>query len=152
MIEIKVSAIVLYKVVDFLNCVYYDVLQDSIEERKTMSSSSQMLKGVLEGCLLAVISKGETYGYEMIERLGKYGLTMVSEGSIYPVLMRMQKEGLVSTTTRPSPNGPRRKYYSLTPEGRIALGNFKARWQELSIGVNLLMEREGEFHEVIKKK
>jgi len=111
-----------------------------------------MLKGVLEGCLLAVISKGETYGYEMIERLGKYGLTMVSEGSIYPVLMRMQKEGLVSTTTRPSPNGPKRKYYSLTPEGRIELGDFKERWHELSIGVNLLMEKEGEHHEVIKEK
>ena len=117
-----------------------------------MASSSQMLKGVLEGCLLAVISKGETYGYEMIERLETYGLTMVSEGSIYPVLLRMQKEGFVSTAMRPSPNGPKRKYYSLTPEGITELDGFKARWKELSIGVDLLMEREGEHHEAIKEK
>ncbi|WP_124068586.1 PadR family transcriptional regulator [Filibacter tadaridae] len=106
-----------------------------------MASSSQMLKGVLEGCLLAVISKGETYGYEMIERLQNYGLTMVSEGSIYPVLMRMQKEGLVSTVMRPSPNGPKRKYYSLTSEGRSDLEEFKERWEILSSGVNTLMEK-----------
>ena len=117
-----------------------------------MASSSQMLKGVLEGCLLAVISKGETYGYEMIEQLGTYGLTMVSEGSIYPVLLRMQKEGFVATAMRPSPNGPKRKYYSLTSEGRTELAGFKARWKELSTGVDLLMEREGEYHEVIKEK
>ena len=117
-----------------------------------MASSSQMLKGVLEGCLLAVISKGETYGYEMIERLGTFGLTMVSEGSIYPVLLRMQKEGFVSTAMRPSPNGPKRKYYSLTADGRTELESFKARWKELSTGVDLLMEREGEHREAIKEK
>lgn len=117
-----------------------------------MASSSQMLKGILEGCLLAIISKGETYGYEMIEELQKYGLTMVSEGSIYPVLMRMQKDGLVSTVMRPSPNGPKRKYYSLTEAGRADIDDFKERWHELSMGVNLLMEKEGEHHEVIKEK
>ncbi|CAM3278514.1 PadR family transcriptional regulator [Filibacter tadaridae] len=131
----------LYKVVDGLICAYYSVLQDSVEEVNKMASSSQMLKGVLEGCLLAVISKGETYGYEMIERLQNYGLTMVSEGSIYPVLMRMQKEGLVSTVMRPSPNGPKRKYYSLTSEGRSDLEEFKERWEILSSGVNTLMEK-----------
>lgn len=57
-------------------------------------SKSQMLKGVLEGCLLAIISKGEIYGYEMIEKLEAYGFTMISEGSIYPVLLRMKKKSL----------------------------------------------------------
>ncbi len=54
-------------------------------------STSQMLKGILEGCLLAIISEGEIYGYEMSEKLAKYGFTMASEGSIYPLLIRMQK-------------------------------------------------------------
>ncbi|TCS93595.1 PadR family transcriptional regulator [Hazenella coriacea] len=72
-------------------------------------SSSQMLKGILEGCLLAIISKGETYGYEMIEKLESYGFRMVSEGSIYPVLIRMQKEKWVSSTMKASPTGPKRK-------------------------------------------
>lgn len=51
-------------------------------------STSQMLKGILEGCLLAIISEGEIYGYEMSEKLAKYGFTMASEGSIYPLLIR----------------------------------------------------------------
>ena len=59
-------------------------------------SSSQILKGILEGCLLSIISKKDTYGYEMSEKLGEFGFTMVSEGSIYPLLLRMKKEGLVT--------------------------------------------------------
>ncbi len=58
-------------------------------------STSQMLKGILEGCLLAIISEGEIYGYKMSEKLAKYGFTMASEGSIYPLLIRMQKEGFI---------------------------------------------------------
>ena len=57
-------------------------------------SSTQILKGILEGCLLSIIGKGETYGYEMIEKLNDYGFNMVKEGSIYPLLLRMKKEGL----------------------------------------------------------
>jgi PadR family transcriptional regulator, regulatory protein PadR len=80
-------------------------------------SKSQMLKGILEGCLLAIISKGDIYGYEMIEKLQAYGFTMISEGSIYPVLLRMKKEELVTVETKASPSGPKRKYYSLTDKG-----------------------------------
>jgi len=102
-------------------------------------SKSQMLKGVLEGCLLAIISKGEIYGYEMIERLEEYGFTMVSEGSIYPVLLRMKKEELVSVESKPSPQGPKRKYYSLTTKGEEALELFQSTWNELSKSVNHLL-------------
>lgn len=107
-----------------------------------MSTSTQMLKGVLEGCLLAIIAKGETYGYEMIEKLERYGLSMVSEGSIYPVLIRMQKEGLVRAVTRASPHGPRRKYYSITEKGERSLAEFRQRWLELSRAVNALLETD----------
>ncbi|MGE8205765.1 PadR family transcriptional regulator [Heyndrickxia sp. NPDC080065] len=103
-----------------------------------MSSSTQMLKGILEGCLLAVIVRGETYGYEMIEKLEGFGLNMVSEGSIYPVLMRMQKEGLVTTEMKSSPNGPKRKYYSITEAGVTVLADFQERWFELSKAVHAL--------------
>ncbi|MET3574218.1 PadR family transcriptional regulator [Bhargavaea ullalensis] len=114
-------------------------------------STSQMLKGVLEGCLLAVIGMGETYGYEMVEKLGEHGLTMVSEGSIYPVLLRLQKEGYVMTVTRPSPNGPRRKYYRLTEAGEAELAAFKQRWDVLAEAVGQLMKGSG-GHETISKK
>lgn len=102
-----------------------------------------MLKGILEGCLLSIISKGETYGYEMIEKLSQYGFTMVSEGSIYPVLLRMRKEGLVKSIQRELPSGgPKRKYYSLTEKGQEELVAFKRRWRAISNSVNLLIGEE----------
>jgi PadR family transcriptional regulator, regulatory protein PadR len=106
-------------------------------------SSSQILKGILEGCLLSIISRGETYGYEMMEKLYSYGFTMVSEGSIYPLLLRMKKEGLVITSQKPLPSGgPKRKYYSLTEEGKKELNEFKARWDAISKSVHHLMKEE----------
>jgi len=106
-------------------------------------NSSQILKGVLEGCLLAIISKGETYGYEMIEKLGKYGFTMVKEGSIYPLLLRMRKEKLVEVKTKPVPSGgPQRKYYYITEKGLEELQEFKGIWRDISTSVNLLIEQE----------
>ncbi|MCW1928076.1 PadR family transcriptional regulator [Bhargavaea beijingensis] len=114
-------------------------------------STSQMLKGVLEGCLLAIIGRGETYGYEMVEKLGGYGLTMVSEGSIYPVLLRMQKEGLVMTVMRPSPNGPKRKYYRLTDAGELELEAFKKRWNVMAGAVGNLLEGGGNDDAVEEK-
>ncbi|WP_026023084.1 PadR family transcriptional regulator [Paenisporosarcina sp. TG20] len=101
-----------------------------------------MLKGILEGCLLAIINRGETYGYEMIEKLEEFGFYMVSEGSIYPVLMRMQKESLVTTVMKASPNGPNRKYYSITELGKDELADYQARWKELSQAVNALFDND----------
>ncbi|WLR42086.1 PadR family transcriptional regulator [Bacillus carboniphilus] len=104
-----------------------------------MSTSTQMLKGVLDGCLLAIIAKGETYGYEMIEKLQSHQLAVVSEGSIYPALMRLQKNNLVSTVMRKSPSGPKRKYYSITEEGMEELARFKELWEGLSEGVTSIL-------------
>ncbi|MBV6684920.1 PadR family transcriptional regulator [Rossellomorea sp. RS05] len=108
-------------------------------------SSSQLLKGVLEGCLLSIISKGETYGYEMIEKLAQHGFTMVKEGSIYPLLLRMKKDGLVNTIQKEQPSGgPKRKYYRLTEAGQEELNQFKMRWNEMATSVNRLIEEEAE--------
>ena len=90
-------------------------------------STSQMLKGILEGCLLAIISEGEIYGYEMSEKLAKYGFTMASEGSIYPLLIRMQKEGLIT----------------LTEKGEEALDEFMDRWETMQSSVERLLEGKG---------
>lgn len=103
-------------------------------------NSTQMLKGVLEGCLLAVISEEEVYGYEMTKKLELYGFNMVSEGSIYPLLIRMKKEGLVTTTTKASESGPKRKYYSLTDKGQEQLATFMGIWKDISTSVNKLLE------------
>lgn len=103
---------------------------------------SQMLKGILEGCLLALIAKGETYGYEIIEKLEHHGLTMVKEGSIYPLLLRMRKGKLVEVTEKTLPSGgPPRKYYRITEEGLKELEDFKKNWETLSRSIeNLLKE------------
>jgi PadR family transcriptional regulator PadR len=104
-----------------------------------------MLKGLLEGSLLALIAKGETYGYEMTEKLKEHNFAVVSEGSIYPVLMRLQKNNFVTSTMRKSPSGPKRKYYSITKEGLAELERFKGEWERLSAGVySLLEEGDGE--------
>lgn len=119
------------------------ILQNKLVEGGKSVSTSQILKGILEGCLLSVIGKGETYGYEMIEKLNKYGFTMVSEGSIYPLLLRMRKEGLVITTQKELPSGgPKRKYYSLTAKGKEELEEFKLRWDAISSGVNNLLKED----------
>lgn len=101
-----------------------------------------MLKGVLDGCLLAIIKNKEVYGYELAEKLGKYGFHSLSEGTIYPLLLRMQREGLLSSTFRKSTAGPRRKYYSLTDQGEQELERFMERWQALEENVNSVLHFE----------
>ncbi|MGG2201142.1 helix-turn-helix transcriptional regulator [Paenibacillus validus] len=101
---------------------------------------SQMVKGVLEGCILAVIHEEETYGYEIMEKLIAKGFTFVKEGSIYPLLLRLEKDHLLESTIRPSASGPSRKYYRLTPDGMQALVQFQQNWKELSAAVNHLLE------------
>lgn len=100
---------------------------------------SQLLKGVLEGCILSLMAREETYGYELIVKLAEHGLTFVSEGSIYPVLLRMQKEKLITGTLRDSPSGPKRKYYRLTDEGHEALAAFKKDWNVMKEAVDRIL-------------
>jgi len=108
-----------------------------------MADTTQMLKGILDGCLLAIIKDGEIYGYELAAKLTSYGFQSFSEGTIYPLLLRMQKEGLVSTTLRKSTAGPKRKYYSLTEKGERELDDFIQRWEQLSGAVNnVLVNRD----------
>ncbi|NKE05844.1 PadR family transcriptional regulator [Mesobacillus selenatarsenatis] len=106
-----------------------------------MADTTQMLKGILDGCLLSIIKEGEIYGYELAAKLESYGFHSFSEGTIYPLLLRMQKEGLVSTTLRKSTAGPKRKYYSLTEKGEQELEQFILRWTQLSSSVNNVLNK-----------
>jgi len=106
--------------------------------------SSQLLKGVLDMCLLAIISEEPSYGYEMVNKLAGRGLDLVSEGTIYPVLSRLQKGGLVEGYLVESSGGPARKYYRLTPAGAQTLETWTRGWRELAAGVeNVLRGAEG---------
>lgn len=105
---------------------------------------SQMLKGMLEGGILEIINKQETYAYEISEKLSKYGFGEISEGTIYPIILRLQKNEMISATLRHSNSGPKRKYYKLTSKGIDALMEFKNNWKELNEAVNKLLEGDDE--------
>lgn len=104
-----------------------------------MSIRSQFLKGILDGCILAIIDTQTVYGYELSQKLNEVGLLDVSEGTIYPVLLRLQKNNYIIGEMRPSPSGPSRKYYSLTDEGRAALQDIKEEWQKINRPITKLL-------------
>ena len=100
---------------------------------------SQMLKGTLEGCILKVISKNETYGYEISEALKDYGFSNISEGTIYPLVLRLEKLGFVRFEMRASPLGPKRKYYMITDKGRTYLEDFESCWKRTNESVRNIL-------------
>lgn len=103
-----------------------------------MSIRSQLLKGVLDGCVLAIIGKQPVYGYELSKKLREAGLEDVSEGTVYPILLRLQKNGMIRGEMHPSMYGPNRKYYYLTEEGRKALVEIMEEWNKISRPVDRL--------------
>lgn len=89
-----------------------------------MAKTTQLLKGIMEGVILKVISKEETYGYEIYQKLQSYGFDEFAEGSLYPLLLRLEKNNLIKAEKKQSPFGPDRKYYSLTEEGEKEVAEF----------------------------
>lgn len=114
-------------------------MRHKVATERTVERSSQLLKGVLEMCLLAIIAEEPSYGYEMARKLEARGLSLVGEGSIYPLLSRLQRQGLVEAYTEQSPGGPPRKYYRIAATGRIRLGEWIAEWRALSDGVDQIV-------------
>ena len=98
----------------------------------------QLKKGVLELCVLALLSRGDAYGYEIASRLAK-GIEM-GEGTVYPLMRRMQADGLVDTYLKESTAGPPRKYYRLTAPGRESFAAQKSEWSSFSAAVNAILE------------
>ena len=90
-------------------------------------------------CLLALIEAEPSYGYEMVQKLTGSGLSLVSEGSIYPSLSRLEKRGLAKGYLVASSGGPPRKYYRITPGGTGALAVWRDSWKEFSQGVTRVM-------------
>lgn len=99
------------------------------------NTTQQMRKGILELCILSIISdEGEAYPTDIIKRLEKSEL-MVVEGTMYPLLARLKSTGLLHYTWRESVTGPPRKYYALTDDGREFLGGLMSTWSQLVIAV-----------------
>ncbi len=118
------------------------VANDKAPPWEAADRTAQLLKGVLDMCLLAVIARQPSYGYEMIRKLSSHGLTLASEGTIYPVLSRLQRNRLVEGYLVESPEGPARKYYRITKDGKKALAAWTEDWGTLVSGVNKVLEGE----------
>ena len=105
--------------------------------------SSQIRKGSLEMCLLGVIANRPRYGFEIVQVMSATGGLMVTEGTLYPLLNRLQNENLISAFWQESTSGPPRKYYSLTPQGEESFRRMKEEWRRYAASVEtLLLESE----------
>lgn len=104
---------------------------------KVENTKAQMRKGILEYCILTVLSKREAYPSDIIEELKKAKLIVV-EGTLYPLLTRLKNAGLLSYNWVESSSGPPRKYYALTDDGKAFLEELKNTWNELYEAVQLI--------------
>jgi len=98
------------------------------------NTQTQMRKGILEYCVLLIISRGEIYASDIIAEL-KSAKLLVVEGTLYPLLTRLKNNGLLSYNWVESTSGPPRKYYTLTPSGTSILAQLDGTWQELSFAI-----------------
>ena len=106
-----------------------------------MAKNTQLLKGLMEGVILKIIDKKETYGYEIYQNLMHYGFNDFAEGSLYPLLLRLEKKKLIKSVKKQSPFGPDRKYYSLTELGEEEVKEFKNSWDEISIKIEKVWDK-----------
>ncbi len=100
---------------------------------------SQLRRGAIELCVLALLRDGERYGFELVRTLATVDGMVTTEGTLYPLLGRLRREGVVETTWRESPSGPPRRYYRLTADGRRALDAFIQEWRRFRDGVDTVL-------------
>jgi len=93
---------------------------------------TQLRKGFLDLCILNHLAAREFYGYDLVQQLKQADGTSMREGIIYPILARLQEDGLVTSVKRPSDSGPPRKYYQVTEEGRMALEEMNSHWRTMA--------------------
>jgi PadR family transcriptional regulator, regulatory protein PadR len=111
--------------------------------------SSQIRRGTLELCVLALISSKPRYGYDLVSALERWEPLATTEGTVYPLLRRLQREGKIEASWQESAAGPPRKYYRLTPQGHDLLERMAADWAELSEAVRETLlgeEKEAKSH------
>lgn len=99
----------------------------------------QLRRGALEYCVLALVRERPRYGFDVVRELSEADGLLTSEGTIYPLLSRLRKEGLVTTTWEESDAGPPRRYYALTQDGRIALTRFVEDWRRFRDAVDRVL-------------
>lgn len=100
-----------------------------------------MRRGTLQYCVLALLSKRERYGFDLVRELAEVDGMVTSEGTIYPLLSRLRRDGLVESFWQESSAGPPRRYYRLTESGRIALEGFREEWSRFRDAVDHFVVR-----------
>ncbi|MPQ37361.1 PadR family transcriptional regulator [Lactobacillus plantarum] len=102
---------------------------------------TQLLKGVLDGCVLAIIADHEIYGYELIQALRADGFDSIVGGTLYPLLAKLENRGDLIGQFKASPDGPQRKYYAITPQGLQTLTTFNHQWFQLKAHIDHILTR-----------
>lgn len=105
-----------------------------------MAVTTQLRRGVLEFCVLALVAKEDRYGFDLAKALSAVAPIAISEGTVYPLLSRLRKDGTVETTWVESESGPPRKYYAITANGRRALADFTEEWASFRDAVDMLLQ------------
>jgi PadR family transcriptional regulator, regulatory protein PadR len=113
-----------------------------MEPAETRKSLSQLRRGTVEYCVLALLRGGAKYGFELVRELSAVDGLVTSEGTIYPLLTRLRKEKLVTTFWRESESGPPRRYYELTKAGKAALDDFAEEWARFRDSVDAILTKE----------
>ncbi len=103
-----------------------------------MDNLTEMLKGVLEGCVLEIIGRGATYGYEITRKLNTLGFSDVVDGTVYTILLRLEKNKLVDIERKNSDVGPPRKFFALNSAGHAELRRFWEKWAFIEEKINEL--------------
>lgn len=111
--------------------------------------NSQLKRGTLELCALSVVSRGDCYGYELVNRISR--CMEITEGTIYPLMKRLKDGGLIESYIVESPEGPPRKYYRITEAGRAELSRLSEEWFEFTQSVNELLRGDSAVGDISTK-
>ena len=115
-----------------------------MEPGRARNAVTQLRRGTLEYCVLALLRDGRRYGFELVRTLSAADGLLVSEGTIYPLLSRLRRDHQVSTSWQESEAGPPRRYYQLTQAGERALADFTDEWTRFRDAVDALLTPQGE--------
>jgi PadR family transcriptional regulator PadR len=102
---------------------------------------AQMRRGAIEYCVLALLQSEDRYGFEITRELSEADGLVTSEGTVYPLLTRLRNDGMVDTYWRESTEGPPRRYYRITPNGKRALKSFVEQWARFRDSVDAILSR-----------
>jgi len=114
-----------------------------MEPGEARNPLTELRRGVLEFCVLALVREEESYAFDIVRVLAGAGSLVTSEGTIYPLLSRLRRDGLVTTSWRESASGPPRRYYRITDRGRRSLDAFAGDWRRFADAVDALLTKGG---------